>query len=164
MEYSAAAAPISWSSLFFVAPALLMGLGVVIAAALGKVRLRGVPAKFGRLGNLVGGIAGAVFLGFATFVIVAGALATYDCANAVANNKARSVEGDVQVVARTGKSGFGHVNFRVGDTQLTTSEGLSCDCGFLVPLGKHVYLENGVHAEAKIYRGIVVYFRTYSKG
>ena len=154
MHYDAAIAPISWGSVLFIVPHLIVGIAFLIGAKKGKCQLRGMTGTSGKL--LLGGI-GALFSGVALFVLVNNSVETYLCKTAVERNDVKTVQGPIQVLEKFSKPGAGYVRFKVGNEEFRTeSAGLSCECGFVKPPGRLVKIKDGINVEAKSYGGKVV--------
>ncbi|MBL8522126.1 MAG: hypothetical protein JNN20_00410 [Betaproteobacteria bacterium] len=141
MLYSAADAPISWAAIFFIFPHLVIG-GVLLWASLRKrVWLRNFEGTIGLvLQTLVGGL----FFSIAVWVLATGFLETIWCRTAVEKAHTTIIQGPIVIQKRFEKPGSGYVRFSVdGHAFRTRTQGFSCDCGFLQPLGKSVAILDG---------------------
>jgi len=154
MEYSATTASLSIGGAVFLLPHFVIGLVCLVFGMRGKTILRGVTSKLGLVVQLPVGL---LFLGVAVWSVSTRVVETQQCRTAEERGEFVSVEGPVQIVSRSTKPGNGHVDFKIGGKELRTYEsGVSCDCGYVLPLGKTLRLEDGMLVQAKARGGNVI--------
>jgi hypothetical protein len=154
MHYSAATASLSIGGALFVLPHLILGTGALIAGLSGHTFLRGLSGVSGRIVHV---LIGAIFAGAALYSLLNGIYATHICRNAVREGAFTTIKGTVELTRRFAKSGYAYAEFKIGESSFRTNEvGLTCDCGFLTPIGKLVSIKSGMLAEAKIANGHIV--------
>jgi hypothetical protein len=136
--YSVATAAISWGSFLFLMPHFVGG-GVLLWASLcKKCWVRGMS---GTSGLVVQGLFGGLFFLVAAFVIAKDSLATLKCRRLLGTSEVKTVTGPLVVMERFRKPGYGHVRFSIdGHALHTYTQGLGCDCGFIMPVGRSVKL------------------------
>ena len=139
--YSAAEAPISWASLFFILPHFALGSALLWASLRKKVWLRGMS---GTIGLVVQALGGSLFFAMSSWSIATSTQKTIGCRAAVKNGGLATVEGPIVIDKRFSKPGYAYIEFNVnGHSLRTETQGLSCDCGYLQPLGKSVTITEG---------------------
>ena len=103
---------------------------------------------------------GLLFGGVAVFVLSKELVETVVCYRAETAGEGERVSGQVVLSKRFGKPGYGYVAFSVDGNNFRTEEhGLSCDCGFLIPLGKQVSIQDGQHVELRHLNGTILNLR-----
>ena len=154
MEYSAATAPLSIGGAIFVLPHFVVGLALLVFGLRGKTILRGVKSK---LGLAVQVPIGLLFFGVAIWSVSSRVMETRECRTAEQRGEFVSIDGPVHIVSRFTKPGNGYVDFKIGSKELRTREsGAPCDCGYILPLGKTLRLEDGMLVEAKAHGDKVI--------
>jgi hypothetical protein len=139
--YSAATAGYSWGSILFLLPHLLLGVCCVYFG----MQSRNIMRTTDRISGLIfQWMLGLLFGGVAVFVLSKELVETIVCYRAETANEGELVSGRVALSKRFWKPGYGYVAFSVDGNNFRTEEhGPSCDCGFLVPLGKQVSIQPG---------------------
>lgn len=154
MHYSTASAGLFLLGALFMLPGLLLGAGSLAAAITGRTcihRLSGTKAR------LVHALIGVLLTGAFTASMTHKVYETYVCRTAESKGHFITVAGQIRIINRFFKPGTGYVDFMIGDRAFHTYEdGLSCDCGFISPLGKHIRLKDGMFATAKVADGKIV--------
>lgn len=162
MEYSAATASLSIGGAVLLLPHFSIGLACLLFALCGRVIIRGAESK---LGLLIQVPVGLLFFGFATWTVVNDTVQTYRCRAGVANGEFESVSGPISIVERFAKPGYGYVEFTVGERAFKTYEsGSSCDCGYILPLGRTLRLQDGMVVEAKVQGAKVLALKVKNAG
>jgi hypothetical protein len=158
MEYSAETARLAYGTVLFLLPHLLLaGLLPLICTYRKRCvmqEMSGIPCF------VVQGFVGALFFSVASYALVSGAMSTLECRRAEQLGKTESLSGTIESVRELGKPGTWRVQFQVADRLFTTnSEGLACDCGFILPLGNTLRLEEGMKVELKAFQNTVVFLK-----
>jgi len=109
--------------------------------------------------------AGLLFLSVAVWSVSNGIVETEQCRTAEKRGEFVSLNGPVQIINRSTKPGNGHVDFKIGGKELRTYEsGVSCDCGYVLPLGKTLHLEDGMLVEAKVHGESIIALKVKDAG
>jgi hypothetical protein len=152
--YSAATAGYSWGSVLFLLPLLLLGVCCVYFGLQGKNIMRNADRTTGLLTQWVIGLS---FGSVAVFALSSKVVETVVCYRAEVAGDGERVAGRVTLKKRFGKPGYGYVSFSVDGKLFRTEErGLSCDCGFLVPLGKEVNIQDGQQVGLRHLNGAIL--------
>jgi hypothetical protein len=142
MDYSAATAGISWRSVAWdVVAIVVLGLPMLYSLWINRSELKtdGAVFKF-----LVASVIGVAFTLGGLYGAIRGVYGSFECTRALSSASFASHIGSVRLVERFEKPGVGYSVYRVGDGEFKTNEaGLSCDCGYLVPLGRVRRLAEG---------------------
>jgi hypothetical protein len=161
MNYSTATADLAIGSALFVLPHLLIGLASLYAGYSGKVFFKQGNIASNRMIHFLFGV---IFAGAAGYSIAKNITETYSCRNAEKFLNHKTIQGEIEVTYRFKKAGYGYVEFKIGDSSFTTYEsGLSCDCGYITPLGKKLTIESGMLVEAKISDRRIISLNVVSK-
>ena len=103
---------------------------------------------------------GLLFGGVAMFVLSKELVETVVCYRAETAGESERVSGRLALSKRFRKPGYGYVAFSVDGNNFRTEEhGLSCDCGFLVPMGKKVNIQDGLQVELRHLSGAILDLR-----
>jgi hypothetical protein len=157
MLYDASQAPISWGSLFFGLPHLLLGSALLWATLRRKVWLQGLS---GTAGLIVQALGGLVFFGVASWSIASDVRETANCRATLTRDQAYKVRGPLLIQKRFSKPGNGYVEFSIDNHDLrTATQGLDCDCGYIKPLGRSVTLVENQIVEAQVVGNTVLTLR-----
>ena len=108
---------------------------------------------------------GLLFFGAALWSIVGDIKETQLCRNAEAAGNYEAVSGRLHIIKRFSKPGYGYVEFMVGEKSMRTYEaGPSCDCGYVLPVGRSLRLEDGMMVDLKLFNGKVVALAVRNEG
>ena len=108
---------------------------------------------------------GALFFFVASWWMVEAAIDTQRCREAEAKGDFQSVSGRVHVIERHPKPVAGYIRFSVGDRVFTThTSGLSCDCGYIMPVGMPVRIGEGMEVEMKVRKNKIIALKVTSAG
>ncbi len=155
--YSAATAGYSWVSILFLLPHLLLGVCCVYFGMQGRSIMRTTDRISGLIFQWMLGL---LFGGAAMFVLSKELVETVVCYRAETAGESERVSGRLALSKRFRKPGYGYVAFSVDGNNFRTEEhGLSCDCGFLVPMGKEVNIQDGLQVELRHLSGAILNLR-----
>jgi hypothetical protein len=145
--YDAAEASISWTSVLFILPHLGIGTAFLWATWRKKVWLRGMS---GMPGLLVQGLGGGLFFGVSVWVIATNTHETLMCKWAAAERGPIAAAGQIVIEQRFNKPGNSRIRFSVSGYSLHTyTLSLSCDCGYLRPVGQTVSITEGRRVQVR---------------
>lgn len=152
--YSADTAPTSWASLFFLMPHLIGGAALLWATWHKRCWVRGMS---GTSGLAVQGLVGGLFFAVAAFVITKDSFETLQCRHSLRAGEARTVSGPLVIEKRFQKPGYGYIVFSINGHPLHTyTQGLSCDCGYIQPIGRSATLVENQVVRAQVLGSIVL--------
>ncbi len=105
----------------------------------------------GTIGLVVQALGGSLFFAMSSWSIASSTQKTIGCRAAVKNSGLATVEGPIVIDKRFSKPGSAYIEFNVnGHSLRTETQGLSCDCGYLQPLGKSVTITEGQNVRVHV--------------